>query len=113
MFAGMIVYKQTAALRRLQRDSVDADIEGYVTIENNLKVNIQPASAEYAALLGDGAMGRIFRAFTSYPGVQIGMEIVSSGTATVSGMRYSVIGMEPWTGPLGTHYELMLRLNVR
>lgn len=113
MIPGIITYKQVANLRRLQRDSADADLEGYVNLYCGLRLNIQPAGAEYQALLGDGSMGRIYRAYTSYSGCQIGMEIATSGTATISGMRYEVIGTEPWNGPLGRHYELILRLNVR
>lgn len=112
MLPGFLVYKQTASLKRLTRDAADADLEGYSLVCPSVKVNIQPAGLEYQAMFGDGQMGRIFKGFTTFSGCQIGMELVTSGTVTVSGMRYGIIGMEPWNGPMGHHTELLLRLNV-
>lgn len=112
MLTGFIVYKQVANLRRLSRDSVDADLEGYVTAYRGLRVNIQPAGLEYTAM-EEGGMGKLFKGFTTYSGCGIGMELVSSGTLTISGMRYAIIGIEPWNGPLGKHWELLLRLNIK
>lgn len=111
MQTGFIIYKQSANLRRLSRDSVDADLEGYINAYCGLRLNIQPAGLEYTAGV-DGAMGKVFKAFTSYSGCAIGMQIVTSGTVTISGMMYDIIGIEPWNGPIGKHWELLLRLNV-
>ena len=74
-----------------------------------MKINIQPAGLEYVATTPDGAIGKLFKCFTTYSGCQIGMMIVSSGTITVSGMRYEITGIEEFSGPLGRHYELIVR----
>lgn len=104
-----IIYKQTASLFRLSRESADADREKYQQVFAGLKVNIQPAGLEYIATTPDGAMGKLFKCFTTYSGCQIGMVLVSSGTTTISGMRYEIIGAEGYTGPLGRHWELLVR----
>ncbi len=36
------------------------------------------------------------------------MIMITSGTATVSGMRLKIIGVEEWNGPAGRHFELLL-----
>lgn len=109
----LIAYKSTADLYALSDDSNDSNLENYVKHYTGLKINIQPAGLEYVATVPDGAMGRTFKAFTSYSGCQVGMLLVSSGTTTVSGMMYTVIGREEYIGPLGATYELLLRLNVK
>lgn len=104
-----ITYKSTADLYRLRRETADNDREKWERVYTGLRVNIQPAGLEYTATQPDGAIGKLFRAFTTYSGCQIGMVLVSSGTATISGMRYEVTGVEPFEGPLGRHYELLVR----
>lgn len=113
MLGNFIVYKQNAIVKRLQKDAVDADLEGYVNVYCGLRVNIQPAGLSYSALMANGEMGKIYMGYTTYSGCKIGMEIVTSGTATISGMQYSVEGVEEWNGPIGKHYELLLRLKVK
>lgn len=104
-----IMYKQNADLYRLSKESADQDKEKYGLIYAGLKVNIQPAGLEYTAMQPDGAIGKLFRCFTTYSGCQIGMILVSSGTTTISGSRYEVTGVEGFTGPLGRTFELLVR----
>jgi hypothetical protein len=106
----VIIYTQTARVERLNRETADDDLTKYETLKEDLKINIQPAGPEFIVTEPNGAMGRLFRGFTTYSGVQIGMMVVASGTATVSGMRYEVTGREEYVGPLGKHYELLLRV---
>ena len=106
--AGFIIYTQTAKLKQLSPDSADADKEGYVVVNPNLKVNIQPAGPEYIALTPIGETGKMYRGFTTQSGIKTGMIIETSGTITVSGLRLKVLGVEEWSGPLGTHYNLTL-----
>jgi len=104
--AGFIIYQQTAKLKQLSPDSADADKEGYVVVNPNLKVNIQPAGPEYITLTPMGETGKMYRGFTTYSGIKVGMIIETSGTAT--NLRLKVLGVEEWSGPLGTHYNLTL-----
>lgn len=104
-----IIYKSTADLIRLNREAADSDREKYSTIYRGLRLNIQPAGLEYVVTQPDGALGKIFRAFTTYSGCQIGMRVVTSGTVTVSGSMYEITGVEPYEGGLGRHWELLLR----
>lgn len=104
-----IIYKQTANLIRLNKESADPDREKYSTIFQGLRLNIQPAGLEYTVTQPDGAIGKTFRAFTTYSGCQIGMRLVTSGTVTVSGSMYEITGVEPYQGALGSHFELLLR----
>ena len=107
--SSFIIYKSTANLYKLVTDSADARRETYSNIYTGLRINIQPASPEF--VLGDiqGEMGKLFRAYTTYSGCQVGMVLVTSGTTTVSGMRYHILGVEEWSGPIGRHYELVVR----
>jgi hypothetical protein len=109
----LIIYKQTADIYKLVQDNQNGNLENYQKIFSGLKINIQPAGMEYIATTPDGAMGRLFKAFTSYSGCQNGMLIVSSGTLTISGMKYTVLGKEEFIGPMGRTVELLLRLNIR
>jgi hypothetical protein len=106
--AGFLIYQQNAVLKKLSPDSEDADKEGYVVVNPNFKVNIQPAGPEYIALTPMGETGKMYRGFTTCPGVKVGMIIETSGTITASGLRLKVLGVEEWSGPLGTHYNLTL-----
>lgn len=103
------MYKSTCNLFRLKRETADRDRETYQMIRQGLHVNIQPAGLEYLATEPDGAMGKTYRAYTTYSGCQIGMILVSSGTTTVSGMKYDITGIEDHYGPFGRHWELLLR----
>lgn len=104
-----LIYTQNADLYRLNQETSNSDRERWVKIYAGLKVNIQPASLGYAMTQPDGAIGKIYKAFTTYSGCQIGMVLVSSGTITTSGMRYEITGIEDYLGPLGKHFELVLR----
>lgn len=106
---GFIIYKQTANLLRLKRETADADREKYELIYQGLRVNIQPAGLEFVATQPEGAIGKLFKCFTTYSGCQIGMQLVTSGTVSISGMRYEVTGVEEYRGALGRHYELLVR----
>lgn len=107
-----IVYKDTADLYKLSEDSVQSDIQNYGRIVQGFKINIQPAGLEYAVTQPDGAIGKTYRGFTSQSGIRNGMLVVVSGTTTVSGMRYEVTGVEDFNGPLGRHYELLMRVQI-
>lgn len=107
--SNFLIYKQTADLYRLTTESTDQSREKYTRLFSGLRVNIQPAGLEYTATQPDGAIGKMFRAFTTYSGCQIGMMLISSGTATISGVRYDITGVEGFTGPLGRTFELLLR----
>lgn len=108
-----IIYKSTANLFRLNRESGDADREKYQLLYTGLKVNIQPAGLEFTATQPDGAIGKLFRGFTTYSGCQIGMQLVMSGTTTTSGYRYDIQGVEPFEGPMGRHWELLVRKSTK
>lgn len=109
----VIIYKQTADLYALRPDSNNSRLEVMARRYTGFKINIQPAGLEYVADDPSGAMGKIFKAFTTYSGCMQGMMVVTSGTTTVSGMQYTVIGREEYRGPLGKTYELLLRLAVK
>lgn len=104
-----IIYKSTADLLKLQNESSDSDREKYAVIESQFQINIQPAGLEYTATQPDGAIGKLFRGFTQQAGIKQGMIVALSGTVTVSGMRMEVMGIEDFRGPLGQHFELLLR----
>jgi hypothetical protein len=106
--AGFIIYQQNAKLKQLSPDSQSADKEGYIIINPDLKVRVEPAGPEYIALTPIGETGKMYRGFTTQSGIKTGMIIETSGTITVSGLRLKVLGVEEWVGPLGTHYNLNL-----
>lgn len=105
----MIIYAQTADLYRLKQETSGVNREKYELIYSGLKVNVQPAGLEYVVTDPSGGIGKNYRAFTTYSGCQIGMILMVSGTATFSGMRMDITGVEPWMGPLGRTFELMVR----
>jgi len=103
-----IIYTTKAKLLQLSPDQASADKEGYIVVNPNLKVNIQPAGPEYIALTPVGETGKMYRGFTTCSGIKTGMIIETSETITASGIRLKVLGVEEWSGPLGTHYNLTL-----
>lgn len=105
----VVIYKVTASLFRLTKESADQDRERYTLLYQGLRVNLQPAGLEYTATQPDGAIGKLFRGFTTYSGCQIGMKLVVSGTVTSSGYMYDIIGVEPFYGPMGSTFELLVR----
>ncbi len=106
--SSFIIYKQDALVKKLDPDSESADKEGYSTHIHGLKVNIQPASPEMIALNPIGETGKLYRGYTTRSGIKEGMIVVTSGSLTISGMRYKVVGIEEWRGALGTTFNLTL-----
>lgn len=105
-----IIYTSTADLYRLKQETANTDREKYERIFQGFKINIQPAGLEYVVTQPDGALGKQYRGFTTYSGCQIGMRMVVSGTPTISGMAYDIIGVEPYQmGPMGKTFELLVR----
>lgn len=104
-----IIYKSTADLLKLQNETADSDRGRYGIIATQFRLNVQPAGLEYVATQPDGAIGKLYRGFTNQTGIENGMVVVTSGTPTVSGMRMEVIGVEDFRGPMGRHFELVLR----
>lgn len=105
----LIIYKNTASLKKLNPDSQDADRQGYVTHYPNLRINIQPAGPEFKLTEPSGGIGDLYQGFTTFSGCQRGMRLTISGTSTLSGVNYDIIGREEWRGPLGLTVELLLR----
>jgi len=107
MAGDWIIYKKDAMLRRLNPDSADADKEGYVTIISNFKISLQPAGPEYQ-MFYEGGAGKVYTGLTTQSGIRISDMVVLSGTATFSGIKTFVRGIEEWSGPMGTYYRLVL-----
>lgn len=109
----LIIYKTVASLLKLSNESGDSDREKYSVIVSRFKINIQPAGLEYTVTEPEGGIGKLYRGFTNQQGIKNGMIICSSGTnattMTVSGMRLEVIGIEDFRGPMGQHFELLMR----
>jgi len=103
----LIIFEGNATLKKLDPDSIDTDKEGYVAL-GNLKVNIQPASSEQIALSSLGENEKLYQGFTTMSGIKNGMQIVTSGTITISGMTLVVRGAKEYDGPLGVSVELLL-----
>ena len=101
-------FLSNAIVQSYQPDSTNADVEGYITSIPALKINIQPAGPEYQLLNPMGEAGKVYRGFTTQPGIRENMYIVTSGTVTVSGMRLKVIGVEEFQGPLGYTSQLTM-----
>jgi hypothetical protein len=110
--SGFFIYKSTAEVKKLSADSADADKEGYIPFIATCKISIQPAGMEYVAADPEGSMGKLFQGYTTASGIRNGMLVVTSGTLTVSGMRYQMIGAQEFSGPLGRTCELLLRVAV-
>jgi hypothetical protein len=104
----LIIYKQNAQARKLNPDSNNADKEGYETFIPNFKINVQPITLDFI-VTAEGQFGKTYKGFTTQSGLKESMQIVVSGTATVSGIKLKVVGVEEWRGPLGRTFELLLR----
>lgn len=102
-----IIYKKDASLRKLSPDSADADKEGFVTVLEGFKISLQPAGPEYQVFY-EGGSGKIYTGLTTQSGIEVGDMVVFSGTATFSGIKTFVKGVEEWSGPMGTFYRLVL-----
>jgi len=101
-------FSNNAIVKSYKPDGANSDIEGYITIIPNFKVNIQPAGPEYQLLAPQGEAGKIFRGFTTRSGIRENMFVIVSGTVTVSGMKLKVIGVENFNGPLGFTSQLTM-----
>ena len=104
-----VLYTQPADLYTLSEDQSNSDRERFSLVKAGLRVNIQPAGLEYIATQPDGAIGKLYRCFTTYSGCQIGMRMLISGTVLVSGMMLEITGVEPFAGPFGRTFELLAR----
>lgn len=102
------MYQFDASARELNPDSDNADKEGYVPYLVNFKINIQPAGPEWTGF-NEGELGKVYKAFTTQSGIRETMQIVLSGTTTISGTKFKVTGIEEWNGPMGQHFEVVLR----
>lgn len=92
-----------AQVARLSPEPTDNNLENYATINPNVLLDIQPASAELTAI-SEGKLGQTFRAFTTYSGFVVGDRITVSGTGDI----YTVHGIDNWNyGPM-PHLELVL-----
>lgn len=95
------------AVARLQPTALDADKEGYATVGNyeNIRINVQPATAELTAV-SNGVYGRTFEAFVTVSGIKVSDRI----TMADSGRVYIVNGINDhmW-GPI-PHLQLVLFL---
>lgn len=103
-----MILDRVGFIYRLTPDPSDADNEFFQPALGPFKVNVQPESAEYAASQGD-TFGRSFRAFTTQSGIHIGDKLTLSGTTTLSGTAYTVMGVADWNAPFLPHVELRLR----
>ena len=99
----MIIYKEKATLKRLSPDSADSDKEGYIVVTDDLYVNIQPMGSEYIALSPMGDVSKTYQGFTTYTGISPEMLIETSE------LKLKVAGVDKYDGPLGKHYQLLLR----
>ena len=99
-------------INRLNPTSSVGGQEVYVThsgfLPNGVRMNIQPASAEFTAM-SDGQFFKTYKAFTASSGVVEGFQVVVSGTNET----YIVRGREAFGYGAGQHYELSLAKAVR
>lgn len=93
------------SIQRLTPTGSDSDKENYQQVGNyhNVKMNIQPASAELTAV-SDGVYGQTYQAFATVSGIKISDRVTVSGTGKV----FIVKGINDhmW-GPI-PHLELVL-----
>jgi hypothetical protein len=98
-------FEKTAKVDRLFPEIGNSDKERYASVSayQNIKINIQPATAELAAV-SDGVYGQTYQAFVAVSGILIGDRITVSGT----GEKFMVRGVQNWFyGPI-PHLELIL-----
>lgn len=96
---------RTVLVERLQPLVSDPDKEQYQTVGNyeQVKANIQPASAELTAV-SDGVFGKTYNAFVTVSGIRIGDRITDSQ----NGKKFIVKGRQDYYwGPI-PHLELVL-----
>lgn len=96
-------FDKTVAVARMSPEQSDVDNEEYSTIAPNIKINIQPASTDLTAAV-EGALGMVFRGFTTYSGIEIGDRITVSGTTK----QYIVRGKNDWVQLPIPHVEIIL-----
>ena len=104
-----LIQDKTVSIFRLTMDGDDNDREKYEVAMSNVRMNIQPTSAEYESVVGDGSFGKTFLAFTTQSGIETTMIVTESGSTTISGMKFTVTGISDWSAPnFLPHYELVL-----
>lgn len=103
-----MILDRVGFIYRLTPDPSDTDNEFYQPAIGPFKVNVQPEGEQYAASLGE-TFGRTYRAFTTQSGIHIGDKLTLSGTTTLSGMAYTVLGVADWNFGFLPHYELRLK----
>jgi|SRR5882672_3354126 len=92
-------------VERLTPTNADSDKEQYQTVGNytNVKMNIQPASAELTAV-SEGVFGRTYQAFATVSGMRIGDRVTVSGTNDI----FIIKGIQDYYwGPI-PHVEIVL-----
>lgn len=98
-------FERNVSVQRLTAGAVDSDKENYaeITAYNNVKINIQPATAALTAV-AEGVYGQTYQAFVTISGIRIGDRLTVSGTND----KFIVKGVNDWNyGPL-PHCELIL-----
>lgn len=94
---------KNASVSRLSPNASNNNKEAYATIFNNVKINIQPASAELVAV-SEGVYGQTSLGFVSVSGIEIGDLVTISGT----GDQYVVKGVNEWFYNPIPHLEIVL-----
>lgn len=95
-------FDKNATVSRLSPTPSDINKEVYVILAN-IRINIQPASAELVAV-SEGVYGQTFQAFTTFSGIEVGDLITVSGTND----KFTVKGVGEWTFPPIPHLEIVL-----
>jgi len=104
-----MILDRIVEIYRLTSDTDDADREKFELALSNVRMNIQPVDAELSIATGDGSLSKTFRAFTTQSGIAETMIVTVSGSTTISGMKYTVTGLQDWSQPnFLPHYELVL-----
>lgn len=98
-----MLFTSQASVQRLSPTAADNDKESYATVIANIRINIQPATAELTAV-SEGVYGQVYTGFVTHSGISIGDRLTISG----SNDKYTVKGVSNWNyGPL-PHLELVL-----
>lgn len=100
-----MIFEKTVSIQRLTQTVGNTDKEQYQQVGNmhNVRMNIQPASAELTAV-SNGVYGQTYRAFVAVSGIRISDRVTVSG----SNKQFIVKGIQDWFyGPI-PHLELVL-----
>ena len=104
----LLIYTELVNLYRLENDVGDSNKENFALVTSQLAINIQPMQPQLVALSPYGDSGKLYTGYTICDGIKEGMIIERVGTATISGMRLRVTGVEEWRGPLGLTVKVSL-----